>query len=173
MTDESPEKINRRSFLIKILTGASAFITMLVSIPVIGALVAPVVRPTPPTWRKVGKVSDFDIGKTVMVKFRNSSPLPWSGQTSKSASWLRKISDNQFVAFSVNCTHLGCPVRWEADAELFLCPCHGGVYNKDGTRAAGPPPSGLAHYNVRINNNYVEILASPIPITTLLEKKHG
>jgi menaquinol-cytochrome c reductase iron-sulfur subunit len=173
MTDKSSGKMNRRSFVIKLLTGASGFVTLLVSIPVIGALVAPVVRPIPPAWRKVGKVADFETGKTVMVKFRNSSPLPWSGQTSKTASWLRKISEHQFVAFSVNCTHLGCPVRWEADAELFLCPCHGGVYNKDGSRAAGPPPAGLTHYRVRLKNDNVEILASPIPITTLLEKKHG
>ncbi len=172
MTD-LPENINRRSFIIKVLMGFSGFITLLVSIPVFGALIAPLVRSTPPVWRKVGRVSEFQTGETVMVKFRNSTPLPWSGRTSMSASWLRKVSDTQFIAFSVNCTHLGCPVRWEADAELFLCPCHGGVYNKDGSRAAGPPPKGLTKYNVRTLNGDVEIQASPIPITTLLEKKRG
>jgi menaquinol-cytochrome c reductase iron-sulfur subunit len=25
------------------------------------------------------------------------------------------------VAFSINCTHLGCPVRWLPDANLFMC----------------------------------------------------
>jgi menaquinol-cytochrome c reductase iron-sulfur subunit len=169
MTDNEVynEKINRRSFIMKILMGFSWLVGLLLSIPVFGALFAPLVRSTPPEWRKVGKVSDFQVGKTVMVKFRNSSPLPWSGETSKTASWLRKVSENEFVAFSVNCTHLGCPVRWIADAELFMCPCHGGVYNKDGSRAAGPPPKGLSHYNVRIRNGEVEILTSPVPITNL------
>jgi len=161
------EKIKRRSFIMKILVLISGFIGMLVAIPVVGALLTPLVRRVPQVWRQVGKVSDFETGKTVMVKFRNSTPLPWSGKTSESAAWLRKVSENEFMAFSVNCTHLGCPVRWEEDAELFMCPCHGGIYNKDGSRAAGPPPKGLVHYNVRVNNHEVEILTGPIPITNL------
>ena len=47
-------------------------------------------------------------------------------------------SDDEFVAFSVNCAHLGCPVRWLREAHLFMCPCHGGVYYEDGRVAAGP-----------------------------------
>jgi menaquinol-cytochrome c reductase iron-sulfur subunit len=167
------KRTNRRSFLMKALWGSGGLVGLLVSIPVIGALLAPLFRYTPAEWRKVGKVSDFQLGKTVMVTFRNSDPLPWSGKTSETASWLRKVSDTDFIAFSVNCRHLGCPVRWQEDAEIFLCPCHGGVYNKDGSRAAGPPQLGLAKYKVRIQNEEVEILASPIPITTLLEKRSG
>ena len=167
------KKTNRRSFLMKALWGSGGLVGLLVSIPVIGALLSPLFRYTPAEWRKVGKVSDFQTGKTVMVTFRNSDPLPWSGKTSETASWLRKVSDTDFIAFSVNCRHLGCPVRWQEDAEIFLCPCHGGVYNKDGSRAAGPPQLGLAKYKVRIQNEEVEVLASPIPITTLLEKRSG
>jgi menaquinol-cytochrome c reductase iron-sulfur subunit len=167
MKEILPEKIDRRNFLTRILLGFSGLISFLVAIPVVGALIAPLVRSTPPVWRKVGKISDFKMGKTVMVKFRNASPLPWSGETSLTASWLRKISDNNFVAFSVNCAHLGCPVRWIPDSELFLCPCHGGVYNKDGQRVAGPPPKGLTHYKVRLRNGEVEIQTGPVPITNL------
>jgi menaquinol-cytochrome c reductase iron-sulfur subunit len=100
------------------------------------------------------------------VKFSNASPEPWAGVTSQTASWLRRVSQAEFIAFSVNCTHLGCPVRWESDAEIFLCPCHGGVYYKDGSYAAGPPPHDLYRYRVRVSDNRVEIEAAPIPITT-------
>ena len=68
----------------------------------------------------------------------------------------------------MHCTHLGCPVRWMPDAELFMCPCHGGVYYKDGTVAAGPPQAPLPRYNVRLKNNEVQIEAAPIPIQTAL-----
>jgi menaquinol-cytochrome c reductase iron-sulfur subunit len=50
------------------------------------------------------------------------------------------------------------------DAEIFLCPCHGGVYNKDGSNAAGPPPKKLNRYPIRINNSIIEILTSPVPM---------
>jgi menaquinol-cytochrome c reductase iron-sulfur subunit len=112
-------------------------------------------------------VDDFAIGETILVKFRSNSALPWTGVTSQTASWLRRVSDRQFIAFTVNCTHLGCPVRWIPDAGIFMCPCHGGVYNKDGSYAAGPPPHGLAQYPVRIINGQVEIQAAPLPITKI------
>ena len=77
-------------------------------------------------------------------------------------------NDAEFIAFSVNCTHLGCPVRWLQDADLFMCPCHGGVYYFDGTVAAGPPPKPLIRYDVRTANDQVEIKTMAIPITTTL-----
>jgi len=94
--------------------------------------------------------------------------LPWAGITAKSAVWLRRESETSFIAFSANCTHLGCPVRWMEGAELFLCPCHGGVYYKDGNVAAGPPPRPLFRYDVRIKNGEVKINSVVVPISTTL-----
>ena len=54
------------------------------------------------------------------------------------------------------------------DAELFMCPCHGGVFYKDGRVAAGPPQHPLPRYQVRVQNGQVEIEAAPIPIQTAL-----
>jgi menaquinol-cytochrome c reductase iron-sulfur subunit len=39
-----------------------------------------------------------------------------------------------------------------------MCPCHGGVYYKDGSVAAGPPPRPLERYPVRVQDGQVEIL---------------
>ena len=94
----------------------------------------------------------------------NGARVPWAGVTGQTAAWLRREPNGEFVAFAVNCTHLGCPVRWIEAAQLFMCPCHGGVYNKDGTVAAGPPPRPLVRYGVRVHDGQVEILASPTPI---------
>lgn len=157
----------RRSFILKVLWAGSAFVGFLLAIPVLGTILDPLFRKVPVVWRRVGRVSDFEAGKTVLVKFTDASPLPWAGVTAQTASWLRKLTEEEFIAFSVNCAHLGCPVRWIPDAELFLCPCHGGVYNKDGSYAAGPPPHGLEKYPVRVRNGNVEIRSSPIPITTI------
>ena len=111
------------------------------------------------------KVDAFPIGTTVRVTFVDPSPLEWAGVTAKTAAWLRRLGAEEFVAFAMNCTHLGCPVRWLADARLFLCPCHGGVYNGDGSVAAGPPPKPLPRYPVRVRQGRVEILTSPLPVT--------
>lgn len=158
---------DRRSFIIKLLGISGGILAIIISIPVIGVFLEPLARKKPEMWRPVGNVDKFKTGETVLVDFSNSSSLPWTGTVSKTASWLRRVSDTQFIAFSVHCTHLGCPVHWLPDAEIFLCPCHGGVFNKDGSYAAGPPPKDLSQYPVRIEKNEVQILASPIPITTL------
>ncbi len=162
---ESPELLTRRAFLNKLSLGLSGAIAGIVGLPVIGFLLAPLLSKPPEVWRPVGSVNDFTIGTTTQVKFEDASPLPWAGVAALTAAWLRRDSEDAFVAFSVNCTHLGCPVNWLQNADLFLCPCHGGVYYKDGTVAAGPPPKPLVHYDVRVQDGQVEIKASPIPIT--------
>jgi menaquinol-cytochrome c reductase iron-sulfur subunit len=50
---------------------------------------------------------------------------------------------------------------------LFICPCHGGVYYKDGAVASGPPPKALVRYQVRLNKDAVEIKTAPVPVTNI------
>jgi menaquinol-cytochrome c reductase iron-sulfur subunit len=153
----------RRQFLTRVSVILGSLGAALAAIPSVGFLLG--LRRTPQIWRTVGKLADFQIGSTVNVAFQDSSPLPWSGVTAQTAAWLRRSSDQQFVAFSMNCTHLGCPVRWLAEANLFMCPCHGGVFYADGQVASGPPPKPLNQYPVRVQNGEVQILTSPVPIT--------
>ena len=47
---------------------------------------------------------------------------------------------------SNSCAHLGCPVRWFTDEKLYLCPCHGGLYDINGGWVGGPPPRGMYRY---------------------------
>jgi menaquinol-cytochrome c reductase iron-sulfur subunit len=162
---ESPAEVNRRKFLERLSIGLGALCAAILGLPAVGFLLAPFFRKTPEVWRTVGKDGDFEIGKTVNVAFLDASPLPWAGVTAKSAAWLRRVSATEFIAFAVNCSHLGCPVRWLQDAELFMCPCHGGVYYGDGSVAAGPPPKPLSRYRVRVVQGEVQILSAPIPIT--------
>jgi menaquinol-cytochrome c reductase iron-sulfur subunit len=160
----SPEAVNRRKFLTRLSIGLGGVCAAVLGIPLVGFVVAPLFRKAPGEWRNVGKVGEFEIGKTVEVSFEDPSPLPWAGVTARAGAWLRRESTDGFIAFSVHCTHLGCPVRWMAEADLFLCPCHGGVYYKDGSVAAGPPPKPLFRYDVRIVDGVVQVKAAAIPI---------
>ncbi|MEO7144778.1 MAG: Rieske (2Fe-2S) protein [Bryobacteraceae bacterium] len=162
---EDASGAGRRKFFARLSIGAGAFGALLVAFPVAGFLIAPLLRGIKERWRPVGPVSNFKVAETVEVSYEDASPLPWAGVTGKTAAWLRRDSDTQFTAFSVNCTHLGCPVRWISDANLFMCPCHGGVYYSNGNVAAGPPPHPLTQYSVRVRNGNVEILTGPTPIT--------
>jgi menaquinol-cytochrome c reductase iron-sulfur subunit len=165
---ETPEEISRRRFFEKLSIALVGLCTAIVGVPLIGFIVAPFFRKVPEKWVKIGKPDDFQIGKTVAVTVIDPSPLPWAGVTAKSAVWLRRVSEDSFIAFSANCMHLGCPVRWLEDADLFMCPCHGGVYYSDGNVAAGPPPRPLFRYDVRVANGEVQMKSVIVPISTTL-----
>ena len=64
--------------------------------------------------------------------------------TTSPATCAARAAD-QFQVFAINCAHLGCPVRWFPQSQLFMCPCHGGVYYADGSRASGPPRARPLH----------------------------
>jgi menaquinol-cytochrome c reductase iron-sulfur subunit len=159
------EATDRRGFFARVGVILGALAAAVAAIPVAGYMLAPFFRSRPRRWRDVGAVEAFEMGKTVEVSFEDASSLPWSGVTAKTGAWLRRHGREEFIAYSLNCTHLGCPVRWVEKADLFMCPCHGGVYYDDGRVAAGPPPRPLSRYPVRIRNDRVEIETTPIPIT--------
>lgn len=152
-----PPSPARRAFLTKVTLGLSAVGAAIVGTPMATFLLGPLLRRAEVEWRPVGPVARFEVGRTVQVDVRDPSPLPWTGIASSTAAWLRRESETEFVAFSVNCTHLGCPVRWLATAELFMCPCHGGVFYANGAVAAGPPAEPLNRYPVRIENGVVQL----------------
>jgi Rieske Fe-S protein len=76
---------------------------------------------------------------------------------------VRRISADEFQVFAINCTHLGCPVRWFPGAGLFMCPCHGGVFYADGQHASGPPPRPLYQYDHKIENGQLWVRGGQIP----------
>ncbi len=155
--------LTRRRFLHRLSLVLSSLMAAILGLPSLAYLLG--LRRAPTEWRAVGKLEDFPMHATVSVTFMDPSPLPWAGVTARTAAWLRRTGPSEFVAFSINCTHLGCPVRWLPEADLFMCPCHGGVFYKDGRVASGPPPRPVSRYSVRVRTGTVEILASPLPIT--------
>jgi Rieske Fe-S protein len=78
---------------------------------------------------------------------------------------VRNIDGQNFQVFAINCAHLGCPVRWFPQSNLFMCPCHGGVYYQDGSHASGPPPRGLFQYSHKVENGRLFIKAGETPTT--------
>jgi menaquinol-cytochrome c reductase iron-sulfur subunit len=162
MTSEE-QVLTRRRLLGRVSLALSGLAAAVVSVPIVAYLLSPLLQPPPEVWRDLGLVDNFRIGETVEVAYDEPSPLPWAGQTARTAVWLRRTGQTDFTAFGLNCTHLGCPVNWRPGAELFLCPCHGGVYYADGSVAGGPPPRPLVRYGVRIaDSNRVQVLTKPL-----------
>jgi menaquinol-cytochrome c reductase iron-sulfur subunit len=164
MAEDPAEVVGRRRFLGRLSLGLVGLAGAVMSVPVLAYLLSPLLRPNRNVWRDLGPVDRYTVGDTVKVDFEEPSPLPWAGQTARAALWLRREDQARFLAFAVNCAHLGCPVDWRPEAEIFLCPCHGGVYYADGSVAGGPPPRGLFHYDTRVVDGRVQIQTRPLPV---------
>jgi len=59
------------------------------------------------------------------------------------------------TALSMICTHLGCTVQYQEARQRFYCPCHDGVFDRDGDVVSGPVPIPLEQLPVKVLNDKV------------------
>src|SRR5215475_5587389 len=158
--------LTRRGLLTKLAILFNGLVGLALAVPIVGFLLSAITRGRGNAylaWVPLGAVSQFPEGETRLATFRNPYVTPTDGKTANTACWVRHIGRDQFQVFAINCMHLGCPVRWFPQSGLFLCPCHGGVYYRDGSRAAGPPERGLVEYPSKVENGMVTIEAGELP----------
>ena len=159
-----PLTVSRRWLLLKVGALFNAVVGVAVAVPVVKYLLSPVKSDNAyKSWVSLGSVDIFPVGETRLAKFTNPIGLAWDGETDRVACWVRRISEKEFQVFAINCAHLGCPVRWFPQSGLFMCPCHGGAYYADGSRASGPPERGLFTYDSKIVDRALQINAGQMP----------
>ena len=164
LTPADPLTVSRRWLLLKIGALFNAVVGAAVLVPVVKYLLSPVKSDDAyKSWISLGSVDTFPVGETRLAKFTNPVSREWDGETDRVACWVRRISEKEFQVFAINCAHLGCPVRWFPQSQLFMCPCHGGAYYADGSRASGPPERGLFTYDAKIVNGELQINAGQMP----------
>ena len=168
-SDLSPEvkaaAHSRRTFLFKLSVLLNGAVGAVLAVPIVGYLLGPAMKKSSSVgaWITIGQVSDFPIGETRLVDFVSPVAGLGDGETAKAACWVSREAQQTFHVFAINCAHLGCPVRWFAQSKLFLCPCHGGAYYADGSRASGPPERGLFEYRYKLVGDSLTIHAGDMP----------
>jgi menaquinol-cytochrome c reductase iron-sulfur subunit len=134
------------------------------TLPALGFAIAPVFEQTADTWQEVGPVSRFTptdyLPEVITIQ-------PGVGEAGDSIAYVRlhnlaidgpvKDKYDRVIAISSRCVHVGCPVRFVAAAQSFVCPCHGGVYDFRGIRTGGPPPRPLDRFYTLILDGNVLI----------------
>jgi menaquinol-cytochrome c reductase iron-sulfur subunit len=165
-TRPADASLSRRGFFMKLGILFNGFAAIVLAVPIVRFLLSSVSRGQEKgylSWVHLGDVTNFPEGETRMATFRNPLVMPTDGKTVDTACWVRRIAGDQFQVFAINCAHLGCPVRWFQQSGLFMCPCHGGAYYRDGARASGPPERGLFEYPYKIENGVLTIDAGQLP----------
>jgi Rieske Fe-S protein len=158
--------LSRRGLFMKMGILFNGLVATILAVPIVGFLLSSITRGRANaylSWVPVGSINDFPEGETRLATFTNPYVTPTDGKTVGTACWVRRVAGEQFQVFAINCAHLGCPVRWFPQSGLFMCPCHGGAYYRDGSRASGPPERGLFEYPYKVQDGMVTIQAGELP----------
>ena len=156
----------RRELLMRLGILCNGIVGVILAVPIVRYLLSPVTRERKSgydSWILLGNLEQFPSGETRLATYRNPVTNGWDGDTADIACWVRNVDGKTFQVFAINCAHLGCPVRWFPQSGLFMCPCHGGAYYQDGSRASGPPERGLFQYDYRIESGKLLIKAGVMP----------
>jgi Rieske Fe-S protein len=158
--------VTRRDLFVKAGILLNGIIGVILAVPIVRYLMSPISREGKPgydSWIPLGSLEQFPSGETRLATYRNPVVSASDGTTADIPCWVRNVDGNSFQVFAINCAHLGCPVRWFPQSNLFMCPCHGGAYYQDGSRASGPPERGLFEYDYRLDGGKLLIRAGEMP----------
>ena len=158
--------MSRRAMLVKIGLLLNGIVGVVLAVPIVRYLLSPIAREKKgayDAWVALGNLEQFPSGQTRLATYRNPVVNAWDGDTGDIPCWVRNVDGQKFQVFAINCAHLGCPVRWFPQSGLFMCPCHGGAYYRDGSRASGPPERGLFEYPHKVENGLITIQAGELP----------
>jgi len=145
--------MTRRTALVLFVNSAAAVVGAGLS-AVLGAFA---LRPPRPAradrWVRAGGVSDLTPNVPVPRVVSLSRQDGWYRERARETVFLVWDGNKSVQAMSATCTHLGCQVRWDAPAEKFRCPCHGGCFDAQGNVVDGPPPRPLDRIAARMDDS--------------------
>jgi Rieske Fe-S protein len=157
MGDE--KKIDRRQFMSWVTGAISAIIGLGLGIPAIAYIVGPSLKKEEAqNWINLGSISKVELGIPTLFKTKIQRQTGWIVNEEEISVYILTENGRDFVAMSNICTHLGCRIRWIEDREEFFCPCHNGVFDKDGGIVAGPVPKPLDRFDTKVEDNQLFVL---------------
>ena len=190
LQEETGERFPRNKFLEGATLGLGGLIGGIITVPVAGFAVLPSFLGQKRHEVDLGPEAGFAQGQWYIATFmldpsegevsrrtafvRNNGPLNVGGSQVPS-----------FTIISNHCAHLGCPVQANGPSGQILglknvvqqttngkvtlvptvpagfgCPCHGGQYDTEGNRTAGPPVRALDRYDYELKNGHIVLLST-------------
>lgn len=142
--------IGRRGFFGRAVQALGALIVGGLGIPALIYLLKAPKSVAPGGWVDAMDLNLLKPRTPEEVTFRRIRKDGWKLITEKSTAWVVKLSDSEVVAYSPQCTHLGCAYHWEENKGEFICPCHSTNFSIEGNVLGGPAPRPLDRYPVKL-----------------------
>lgn len=163
MCDES--SLSRRKVMKWVVLGIGAATTGVLGVPAVLSTFSPTIKhDDKKRWRPLGAKDRFPEGQIISAKVDTRLDKDFMHMTLPKDVYVWNRGQDEFVIYSRSCTDLGCPVKFDSGSECFFCPCHGGIFSKEGEVMNGPPKGPLHRYSYRLIDGYLEIDLSSVPV---------
>lgn len=148
--DPAAAATGRRRFLARLVAALQTTIGGTLGVVLGGAVVSPGLAKSAERWLPAGKVDDLVPNQPTAVMLRVTRQDGYAQVVDRRTVFLIRTGDTAVTALDSTCTHLGCRVSWDGEAQELVCPCHGGRYDRTGAVTAGPPPAPLTAFDTRL-----------------------
>jgi menaquinol-cytochrome c reductase iron-sulfur subunit len=153
------QETSRRTFYNVCIQGLGALIGAALAIPAAAYLLIKPQSGKTSQWVQAADLNQLQPQKPQEVTFRRTRIDGWRTVNEKTTAWVVKTDPQTVVAFTPNCTHLGCAYHWDDQQKNFICPCHTSAFSLDGKVLSGPAPRPLDRYVTRVDGG--KLLISP------------
>jgi menaquinol-cytochrome c reductase iron-sulfur subunit len=146
------QQLPRRGFIAKSIYTVTTLISGVLAASV-GTYLGGTPKSDANTWTDAGETTELRPGSPQEITFERSTNDGWNVRTEKAAAWVILDEAGSLTAFAPACTHLGCAYRWESQKDLFVCPCHGSEFSKNGEVVTGPAERSLDRLATKVKGN--------------------
>jgi Rieske Fe-S protein len=159
-SDAKPEGVKdkgRRKFLGLAVGVVNIGIVAAIGGPVLGFLGSPLGRKAKQEWVPIANLADLPEAGAKEVTY-TVRVVDGFHEVDRSYSIFLRRSGQEVMCIDPACTHLGCRVTYQDGQDRFMCPCHGGVFDKEGNVVSGPPPKRLDRHETKVEGGRVWLL---------------
>lgn len=157
-------EINRRKFMEIGIYSISGTIAAVSGVALTRFAIGPSFKKKKAKWIEIKLENNpDDSGGFERVVLEYETKDGWLIKNARTLAYVRRIKEDEVIAVSAGCTHLGCIVTWDEENKIFKCPCHDGKYDAEGKVISGPPPVPLQRHKTKIEDGRILLSTVTVP----------
>jgi menaquinol-cytochrome c reductase iron-sulfur subunit len=145
----------RRRLLANGIKALVGLFGLALGIPLVGFFLSPALKKDRREWIEIADLGQMRDGEPTKIPYRHMRKDGWKMVETRRTAFLMQREDGSLIALTNRCTHLGCGVDWNSNAQRFICPCHGGAFDALGRVLEGPPPKALEQLPVKVEGKKI------------------
>lgn len=145
--------LTRREALMKGTGLGMGLVGVMLSVPALGFLLSPLFTRQRVAWVTVGTIDNVPVNQPTALFTQVPVGTGYPTPAVPRVVYVVRKENGDILALSNICTHMQCDVHWDPNLGNFLCPCHGGLYDINGSNVGGPPPQPLPQWVHRLRTD--------------------